>query len=964
VPEEGSLPAVSTVNPSGIAYVDYVDSGLKWATNSFTYSFPTSGAYYVGLSGAAYGSGEENAGFTAFNAVQQAATASILNMYSAVANVTFTQITETSTQSATLRYAGSSMPSTAWGYYPSVSPEGGDAWFNSTNGWYTNPVVGNYGWLTIIHETGHLLGLKHPQDASGAFGAVPASVDSLEYTVMSYRSYIGASTTQGLTNATWSFPTTLMLYDIAALQYMYGANYNTNSGNTVYKWNPSTGQETINGVAQVAPGGNTIFMTLWDGGGNDTYDFSNYTTSLNVNLQPGGWTTTSAAQLANLGNGHTAIGNIANAYLYNNNPASLIENAIGGTGNDVITGNTANNKLTGGAGNDTLDGVSGTDTAVYSGPSSAYQVTQNADGSWKVVDLRTGNPDGTDTLKNIEYLQFSNTTVAIGTVQPLPPVVSVPVISAVTPDTANPTDGITNAKVLTLTGTATASMTIKVYDGTLLLGSTVAGSNGSWSYTTTALADGNHSFTATATDTSGNTSQASSAKNVIVDTTLPATPTIALQSFDSGVAGDNITNVKVVSLTGVAEINSTITIADGATVLGSAVANAEGVWNLSLNMTNDQIAGLAGAGLGDSLGVSEATGANQTQSWAFTTAPLADGVHNFNVTSTDAAGNVSMVSTLKVTIDTVAPNAPVITGNSVVNANQVQLTGTAEAGSTVKLLDGTTVLGTVTANTSGVWNFTTNALSGGTHSVTATATDVAGNTGVASQALNAVIGGTVIEAVGSTSLNQVGSHFYLYNSAGSGPSLKINNADVTVGQFGAWTPLGVEQTSTGYEIAWKNGSANEYIVWNTNNTGNFVSQSAIVGGADSVVTTAETVLHQDLNGDGVVGVSVGAAPVNIVAGGVANDTLTSHATNETFYGNGGTNVFVFAGSFGKDIVADFHTNNDVIQFSHEVFTDFADVLAHSAQVGTDVVISADVSNSVTLTHTTLVQLNTHNIHLI
>ena len=89
-------------------------------------------------------------------------------------------------------------------------------------------------------------------------------------------------------------------------------------------------------------------------------------------------------QLANLGNGHTAIGNIANAYLYNNNPASLIENAIGGSGNDTITGNTANNKLTGGAGNDTLDGVSGTDTAVYSGSSTSYQVTQNSDGSWTV----------------------------------------------------------------------------------------------------------------------------------------------------------------------------------------------------------------------------------------------------------------------------------------------------------------------------------------------------------------------------------------------------------------------------------------------------------------------------------------------------------------------------------------------------------------------------------------------------
>ena len=436
--------------------------------------------------------------------VQQAATASILNMYSAVANVTFTQITETSTQSADLRYAESSQPSTAWGYYPSTSPEGGDAWFSSS-GLYNNPVVGNYAWLTIIHETGHLLGLKHPQDVMGSFGAVPASLDSLEYSVMSYRSYTGASTTQGLTNATWSFPTTLMIYDIAALQYMYGANYSTNSGDTVYKWNPTTGQETINGVAQIAPGGNTVFMTIWDGGGNDTYDFSNYTTNLSVNLQPGSWTTASTVQLANLGNGHTAIGNIANAYLNNNNPASLIENAIGGSGNDTIIGNAADNKLTGNAGNDTLDGVSGIDTAVYSGPSSAYQVTQNADGSWTVADLRTGSPDGTDTLKNIDFLQFSDTTVAIGTIPP-PPLVPAPVVSSISPDSASVGDNITNANVLTLTGTAQANSTVKVYDGTTLLGSAVANVSGAWTFATSVLADGNHSFTATATDGSGNTS--------------------------------------------------------------------------------------------------------------------------------------------------------------------------------------------------------------------------------------------------------------------------------------------------------------------------------------------------------------------------------------------------------------------------------------------------------------------------
>ena len=79
----------------------------------------------------------------------------------------------------------------------------------------------------------------------------------------------------------------------------------------------------INGVAQGAPGSNKVFMTLWDGGGTDTYDFSGYDTDLTVSLQPGEWTTTSTQQVANLGDGHYATGNIANALLYQSNPASL-----------------------------------------------------------------------------------------------------------------------------------------------------------------------------------------------------------------------------------------------------------------------------------------------------------------------------------------------------------------------------------------------------------------------------------------------------------------------------------------------------------------------------------------------------------------------------------------------------------------------------------------------------------------
>jgi serralysin len=410
------MPATSSVSPTSDPYINGVLSGIKWATGSLTFSFPTSGSFY----GSPYGSGEPTNNFEAFTALQQSAVRAVLQMYSSVANLAFTEVTESSSVHGDLRYAESDATSTAWAYYPSTSPLGGDAWFNNSKNYYDNPLKGTYGYQTILHETGHAMGLKHPQDAKGSFGAMPLDHDSIEYSVMSYRSYIGAPLT-GYTAGSTSYPQTLMMYDIAALQLMYGANFTTNAGNTTYKWDSLTGQMFINGAGQGAPAGNKIFMTIWDGGGIDTYDFSNYGTNLSVSLQPGTWSTASSAQLASLGSGHYAAGNIANALLYNNNPASLIENAVGGSGFDTLTGNTANNSFTGGAGNDTLNGAAGSDIAVYSGMFANYTVVQNSDGSWSVVDLRSGSPDGSDTLWNMEYLQFSDSLQTLGAQQPPPP---------------------------------------------------------------------------------------------------------------------------------------------------------------------------------------------------------------------------------------------------------------------------------------------------------------------------------------------------------------------------------------------------------------------------------------------------------------------------------------------------------------------------------------------------------------
>src|ERR1035437_7021858 len=83
---------------------------------------------------------------------------------------------------------------------------------------------------------------------------------------------------------------------------------------------------------------------------------------------------------------------------------------------------------------------------------------------------------------------------------------------------------------------------------------------------------------------------------------------------------------------------------------------------------------------------------------------------------------------------------------------------------------------------------------------------------------------TVIEALGSTSLVQAGAYYYLDSiSTGSGPELKYGGAAVVAGQFGGWTPIGVEQTATGYEVAWKIPGADQYTVWITASSGNFIS---------------------------------------------------------------------------------------------------------------------------------------------
>ena len=73
------------------------------------------------------------------------------------------------------------------------------------------------------------------------------------------------------------------------------------------------------------------------------------------------------------------------------------------------------------------------------------------------------------------------------------------------------------------------------------------------------------------------------------------------------------------------------------------------------------------------------------------------------------------------------------------------------------------------------------------------------------------------------------------------------------GQFGTWTPIGAEQTATGYEVAWKIPGTDQYTVWTTDSNGNYLSNIGHVSGTSAALESLETSFHQDLNGDGVIG---------------------------------------------------------------------------------------------------------------
>lgn len=228
--------------------------------------------------------------------------------------------------------------------------------------YWSAPANGTYAQYATIHELGHGLGLDHPFDASQKFPEVTTYPDlgtnQLNTGMWTVMAYNFGWDVQGLDYSTgipgddgygYGYAMTPMTFDVAAIQQLYGVN-------TTYK----TGDDTY--VIPTALGAGEGWVCIWDAGGNDTISNAGSIAacSINLNAYPKEGGLPSAAYVS------YAAGTPAGFTIAD---GATIENAIGGSGADVLIGNAGSNQLTGGIGADkfafaTALGVNNIDTLV------------------------------------------------------------------------------------------------------------------------------------------------------------------------------------------------------------------------------------------------------------------------------------------------------------------------------------------------------------------------------------------------------------------------------------------------------------------------------------------------------------------------------------------------------------------------------------------------------------------------
>jgi hypothetical protein len=221
----------------------------------------------------------------------------------------------------------------------------------------------------------------------------------------------------------------------------------------------------------------------------------------------------------------------------------------------------------------------------------------------------------------------------------------------------------------------------------------------------------------------------------------------------------------------------------------------------------------------------------------------------------------------------------------------------------------------------------------------------------------------VIEALGSTSLAKVGNNFYLDSiSSGTGPELKSAGMAVDATQTNGWAPIGAEQTATGYEVAWKLTGSDQYTVWATDSSGNYTSSLlGVVSGSSTGLESLETSFHQDLNGDGTVGIpsASGSATLQSAGAGSLKVGFTAIPAGDLVVG-ANQDSFVFAPNLGEVTIANFDPAKDTIQINPSIFADTTALLAATHDDGHGSVVITDAAHDMmTIQHLTVAELLAH-----
>lgn len=484
------------------------------------------------------------------------------------------------------------------------------------------------------------------------------------------------------------------------------------------------------------------------------------------------------------------------------------------------------------------------------------------------------------------------------------------------------TDNITNDTTPVFTGTAEANSTVTMISSLGgNVGSTTADGSGNWSLMAT-LTEGVHKISANSSDGWGNTSATTSTLSVTIDTSIPA-PTIPDMTGDTDTGNsstDNITSDTTPSFTGLAEANSTVTLTssvDG--TVGSTTADNSGNWSIDATV-------------------------------------LTEGVHEVTAISTDIAGNVSAASSaLSINIDILAA-APIILNmvsdvdTSLPSVDNITydttpgFTGVAEANDLVILtssVDGT--VGTTTTDSMGNWIITTSVLTEGAHNITAIATDVAGNTSVASSVFTISIDTTVTTPglpdmtdntdTGSSSTDNLSNDTtpgFTGTAASSSTVTLISSVDGTVGSAtadgtGSWD-ITTEELSEGMH---------EITATSTNGAGDTsTASSALSINIDTSVATPST---PDMTSDSDNGSS---STDNVTSDTTPNFTGTAEANStvtltSSIDGDVGTTT---ADAMGNWII----TTSELTEETHDITATASDEAGNVSEASPALNITIDV----------------------